>query len=288
MAELSARRLAVSLVVHHWREADIHLALETLGKSLSVAVAGGALAAVKAFVIYNGDAPVCSDSRERELKAFFPFPVRFLPSSVNEGYGRANNLLLDSLTPGEFDAVLVMNPDVVVSPDALTRMLWRLSGDPACGLVVPRLLDPATGEDVFGCKRYPSLAVLACRQFPFLQWLPAFRRLNERYEYHDWSPAWAHRGVELCSGCFLLASLRFWQDLRGFDSRYFMYFEDFDLSLRGNQRGWVNIYEPAAVVRHAGGGVGRKPWVHRWWFIRSAFRFFMTHGWRLWRVGRKG
>ena len=179
-----------------------------------------------------------------------------------------------------------MNPDVVVSKQAVPRMLWRLSGDPSCGLVVPRLLAPDTGRDVYGCKRYPSVAVLAVRQFRFLQHLPALLRLNARYEYRDRQPEWEHRGVELCSGCFMLARMRFWQDLGGFDTRYFMYFEDCDLSVRAAARGWVQVYEPGAVVHHSGGGAARKPLRHRWWFVRSAFRFFMRHGWRFWRVGK--
>lgn len=276
------------MVVHQWRETDIHPALESLGESLEVAVADGVLESAKVFVISNGEAPECAESREQELEAFFPFPIRVLTVSVNEGYGQANNLLLYSLNPAEFDAVLVMNPDVLVSSIALKHLLLRLSGDPACGLVVPRLLDPLTSEDLFGCKRYPSLAVLASRQFPVLQRLPVFRQLNGRYEYQDRNPGWVHRGIELCSGCFMLASVRFWLDVGGFDRRYFMYFEDFDISLRAGYRGWVNVYEPAAVVHHAGGGVARKSLVHRWWFIRSAFRFFMVHGWRLWRVGKDG
>jgi len=80
--------------------------------------------------------------------------------------------------------------------------------------------------------------------------------------------------------------MRFWQDLGGFDTRYFMYFEDFDLSVRAAARGWVQVYEPGAVVRHSGGGAARKPLKHRLWFVRSAFRFFMRHGWRFWRVGK--
>ncbi|ABM19707.1 glycosyltransferase [Marinobacter nauticus] len=287
MADLMCRRLAISLVVHEWREADIYPALESLAASLGQAVDAGLLESANLFVVYNGRQGQPEGRRGRELSEFFPFPVQVLPTQPNQGYGRANNVLLHSLSPADFDAVLVMNPDVVIEREALSRLLWRLSGDPSCGLVAPRLLDPASGRDVHGCKRYPSVAVLAVRQFRFLQRFAFLLRLNDRYEYRDWQSDWVHRGVELCSGCFMLASLRFWRDVGGFDSRYFMYFEDFDVSLRGSKRGWVHVYEPAAVVRHSGGGAARKPMIHRWWFVKSAFRFFMNHGWRLWRVGRK-
>lgn len=287
MGDLACKRLAISMVVHEWNEAELHQGLTALAKSVSGAVQGGQLEVVQLFVIYNGEDPRCSEVRRQELAVFFPFPLTVLPAQSNQGYGVANNILFRMLAGSDFDVVLVQNPDVVVEEDALPKLLWRLRGDPVCGLAVPRLLDPVTGRDVYGCKRYPSVAVLAVRQFRILQKFGTLLRLNDRYEYRDWHPDWSRRDVELCSGCFMLGSMRFWQDVGGFDDRYFMYFEDFDLSLRGAARGWVHIYEPAAVIRHSGGGAARKPLIHRWWFVKSAFRFFMSHGWRFWKVGIK-
>jgi len=287
MVDLNCRRLAVSLVVHRWGEKELYPTVETLGKSLMSALDQGLLDKAALFVVYNGDHPLNSDACVRELEEYFPLPIEVLTAQANGGYGKANNRLLESIVSQSFDTTLVMNPDVLIEEQALPRMLKRLSGDPSCGLVVPRLLDPKTGRDAHGCKRYPSVAVLATRQFLFLQRLPGFLRLNDLYEYRDWHPEWVHRGVELCSGSFMLARMRFWQDLGGFDPRYFMYFEDFDLSVRASARGWVHLYEPGAVVRHSGGGAARKPLRHRWWFVRSAFRFFMRHGWRFWQVGKK-
>ena len=286
MADLGCRRLAISLVVHHWREAEIHPAVETLGRSLVAAREQGLLDEAALFIVYNGESALDCEGCSRELAGFFPFRVEILPVQANGGYGKANNLLIQSIASQPFDAALVMNPDVLVSEQAMPCLLWRLSEDPSCGLVVPRLLSPGSDRDVHGCKRYPSVAVLATRQFKFLQRVPALLRLNARYEYRERRPEWAHRGVELCSGCFMLARMGFWQDMGGFNTRYFMYFEDFDLCLRAADKGWVHVYEPAAVVRHSGGGAARKPLRHRWWFVRSAFRFFMTHGWHLWRVGK--
>ena len=279
-------RLAVSLVVHHWREDDIHPTVRSLGHSLHEAREQGLLAAATLFIVYNGSAELDVRARSQALSAFFPFPVDITHAQANGGYGRANNVILRQIAKQPLDAALVINPDVGVDEQAIPRLLTRLAENPGCGLVVPRLLDMATGEDAHGCKRYPSIAVLATRQFAFLRRFPSLLQLNDRYEYRDWPQEQMLRGVELCSGCFLLARMDFWRALGGFDERYFMYFEDSDLSRRGALQGWQHIYEPAAVVRHAGGGTARKPLRHRIWFVRSAFRFFLRHGWRWWRVGK--
>jgi GT2 family glycosyltransferase len=65
----------------------------------------------------------------------------------------------------------------------------------------------------------------------------------------------------------------------GFDEGYFLYFEDFDLSLRIAKIGEL-AYVPAMRIKHAGGHAARKGRAHIGMFVRSAMRFFNTHGWR--------
>lgn len=62
-------------------------------------------------------------------------------------------------------------------------------------------------------------------------------------------------------------------------SDYFLYFEDFDLSLRAGRLG-LSAYCPGMARPAFGGGVARKGWRHIACFARSAARFFNTHGWR--------
>ena len=65
----------------------------------------------------------------------------------------------------------------------------------------------------------------------------------------------------------------------GFDPRFFLYFEDYDWSVRLNrvtQTAWL----PAMRAVHHGGGASRKGLRHIGLFVRSAFRFYHKHGWR--------
>jgi GT2 family glycosyltransferase len=71
------------------------------------------------------------------------------------------------------------------------------------------------------------------------------------------------------------------QRLDGFDPRYFLYFEDYDLSLRTGRIARI-VYVPAVRIVHFGGGAADKGFQHIRLFAASAWRFFGTHGWRLW------
>ena len=72
----------------------------------------------------------------------------------------------------------------------------------------------------------------------------------------------------------------FFRELGGFDPQFFLYFEDFDLSLRSaaQQR---TAYSSKMRIRHAGGNTARKGWRHVLMFTKSGYRFFSKHGWKL-------
>ena len=67
--------------------------------------------------------------------------------------------------------------------------------------------------------------------------------------------------------------------VKGFDERYFLYFEDFDLSMRIRQQGRI-AYLPTMKIIHGGGYAARKGFSHIRMFVCSAIRFFNTYGWR--------
>lgn len=52
------------------------------------------------------------------------------------------------------------------------------------------------------------------------------------------------------SGAAVLLRRSFLEDVGLFDSRLFLYYEDFDLSWRGRLAGWRYFYAPGAIVRH--------------------------------------
>jgi len=90
---------------------------------------------------------------------------------------------------------------------------------------------------------------------------PAFVRerfadVLARYEMRDAIGDRFVDNVPLASGCFLLVRTALLKALGGFDPRYFMYFEDYDLSLRVASRATV-AYEPAVRIVHHGGEAAR-------------------------------
>ena len=85
--------------------------------------------------------------------------------------------------------------------------------------------------------------------------------------------------VPLVSDCFMWFRRSGYVRLGGFCEDYFLYFEDYDLSLRtaGLAR---TAYVPRVQIIHFGGHGARKGFRHVALFLRSAAIFFRQHGWR--------
>ncbi|KVL35402.1 glycosyl transferase [Burkholderia territorii] len=196
----------------------------------------------------------------------------------NVGYARGHNLPIET---AQSDYHLILNPDIDAAPDSLGQALDFMDRHPAVGLLTPWIGDDR-GNVQYLCRRFPALFDLLVRGFLTARVRHLFSGRLARYEMRDlindhdivWDPP-------IVSGCFMLFRTDVLKKLGGFDPRYFLYFEDYDLSLRTHDVARV-AYVPSVRVIHHGGGASRKGLAHIRMFAASAFKFYNRFGWRLW------
>ncbi|MDZ7620968.1 MAG: hypothetical protein U5O69_00470 [Candidatus Competibacteraceae bacterium] len=131
------------------------------------------------------------------------------------------------------------------------------------------------------CKSYPTVLDLALRGFAPVGLRRLFQTRLDCYELRDrigdavfWDPP-------IVSGCFMLARRAALERVEGFRPEYFLYFEDFDLSLRLAAVARL-VYVPTVRIVHFGGRAARKGLRHVGFFLREEVVFFNQHGWREW------
>jgi GT2 family glycosyltransferase len=278
-AERAAVDLSVSIVVFQPDLEELADTLRSLGVAAERARETGALGRVELWLIDNGGAVAAGleDTLAAALGRFAPWlSVEVLSSHGNVGYGRGHNLAITRAGAGYH---LILNPDVILEADALTEGLRYLESHAEVGLITP-LVDDTTGGRQYLCKRYPSVIVLALRGFGPAFLRRRFGRILDRYEMRDLPDDAPTSSIPIASGCFMLCRRQALAAIGGFSPEYFLYFEDFDLSLRFARQAAI-AYVPAVRIRHAGGDAAGKGWAHRGMFVRSAFTFFRRHGWRL-------
>lgn len=273
----SKPRISVSIVVHNSCLTLLRKTLCSLDVATDSAIAAG-VQGVEVVIVDNDSTPSYRQQLTAVIAALAPgsrcsLELRELPSNLGFGAGH-NTALRHSLS----DYYLVLNPDVELEADTLARGYQRLRDEQDAVLLSPRA-EGAAGAQEFLCKRYPSLLVLVLRAFLPRLGRHLFPGKMADYEMSDVCATGNDVAVPLASGCFMFVRTAQLSAVGGFDERYFLYFEDFDLCLRLGSLGRI-LYTPELRIVHHGGYAASKGWRHLQMFAGSGLRFFRQHGWR--------
>lgn len=168
--------------------------------------------------------------------------VRVIASAGNLGYGRGLNLgMRHAVTP----YLMLMNPDAVVSAEALATLVDFIEHHPRAGMVAPAIVE---GADLQAAGGLLSALRMVCRTLGISghPWQRPIVPGGEPFQT-DW----------LC-GAVMLVRRELMESLGGFDPRFFLYFEETDLCRRILKRGLELWAVGQAVARHAGGASARE------------------------------
>ena len=226
--------------------------------------------------------------------------AQILRSHRNAGFAGGNNIGLKWALKHGFDYFMLLNNDTIVDRKLLDGLLSVIKKDKGIGLVSPKIYFAAGYE--FHHKRYKT---------------------NERGQVIwyaggliDWpNVLCSHRGVDevdhgqfekgqeadFATGCCLLIKKEVLDRVGLFDPRYFVYWEDVDLSVRVRKAGYKIYYEPKGKIWHKNAGSSRSgSELHDYYLTRNRLLFgtsyasFRTRialykeGIRLLFTGRKG
>ena len=276
--------LSVSIVCFQTPRRQLLSLLDSLALACGRARAELPLGAIRITIIDNsaGDTPHPEDFSASDINArngtssLADCELRLRHGQGNIGYGAAHNL---SIRQSSAEFHLLLNPDVELAADALVAGLGYLIENPDAVLVSPAA--SKKGQRQFLCKRYPSVLVLLLRGFAPAALCKAFAGKLAAYEMRDLPDDRPTAGIPIASGCCMLCRGSALREAGGFDEGYFLYFEDFDLSLRLGRLGKL-VHLPTMRIRHEGGDAAAKGIRHIAMFGRSGLRFFNQHGWQ-WR-----
>ena len=174
--------------------------------------------------------------------------VRLIANTENRGFAAAVNQGVRALdTP----YVLLLNPDAQLQSglEALADCCRRDRVAAACGQLIDEAGRPQTG---FAVRSLPSAAALICEVLLINRLWP-HNPVNWHYRCLDFDFSAEHQ-VEQPAGAFLMIRRDVWQELGGFDEKFYpLWFEDVDFCWRAKDKGYGILYTPLAVAKHTGG-----------------------------------
>ncbi len=237
------------MVAHEGTPALPWLAIATVSYSSDDVVAGflqsiPAATSASAVVVIADNMPRPGSGIQRMAQ---DCGATYLPMESNVGYGTAINSAIASL-PQSVEWVVISNPDVILSPGAIDSLIAAGESDPRIGAIGPAILN-SDGTLYPSARAIPSLRTgighaMFSNLWPANPW-------SHRYRY-DSSQVREHRDAGWLSGSCLLVRKSAFDEIGGFDTGYFMYFEDVDLGYRLGNLGYRNVYEPSATATHSG------------------------------------
>lgn len=197
--------------------------------------------------------------------------VNVIEPGTNKGFGSGHNTVLP-LLDSKYHCVI--NPDISISEDVIAKMVDYMEAHPQIGLLSPRICFPDGRNQILG-KRNPKIKYLAASRMrdegnPSPE-LREYAMLDE-----DLSVPCE---IENATGCFMMFRTDLFKKIGGFDERYFMYFEDCDIT-RTVRKTSKAVYFPDAVVYHVWGRESKKNFRLMLVQICSMFKYFIK-----WRKG---
>lgn len=209
---------------------------------------------------------VDNDSRDDTREVVSRRPEVHLVAAENRGFAAGINAGVEAA--GDVDAIMVLNPDVVLEPDSLVHLFESLH-QPRVGIAAPQIRTD-TGELHFSLRREPTVRrTLGLNRFrsPILA-----EYVNDEQSY-----AVPH-SVEWALGAALMVRRECFEDLGGWDESFFLYSEETDFCLRAGDAGWLTWYDPRAVVMHIGGQSGQSAATHTMQVVNRVRLYRRRHG----------
>ncbi|MCL2539530.1 MAG: glycosyltransferase family 2 protein [Oscillospiraceae bacterium] len=236
-------RRAIESILHHTKDVELTL-----------------------YVVDNAS----GDDTALRLAKEFP-SISVLEQKINNGFGSGHNAVIPLL---ESDYHAVVNPDIVLKSDALSELAAYLDENGEVGIVTPRILNP-DGSDQLLPKRDPTLCSLIGRR--------VFGGLLKAEVFHyqmldrDLSQ---EQDIEFATGCFFMIRTCLFRELQGFDTRFFIYYEDMDITRRA--RGTMRaVYYPKTSVYHDWERSSAHSLKYFLILVCGMFKYFGKWGWRL-------
>ncbi|SCK37832.1 hypothetical protein VAR608DRAFT_3500 [Variovorax sp. HW608] len=193
--------------------------------------------------------------------ASWRFALERIDNAAPMGFGANHNQAFGHCGTPWF---LVLNPDIRFDADVLGPLIGEAG--PRSGLLTPRILEP--GKDAPEQHR----AIITPREI-----LTRKRPDYVRPVVPHWIP-----------GLFMLFRSETYREIGGFDERFFMYGEDFDICARTQLAGWRLQVAEDLLARHDAQRASRTDAKHLYWHVTSLLKVWSSRAfWRFRAAMRK-
>lgn len=224
---------------------------------------------IKIFVVDNASKKAFKINREN---------VEVMRSEANTGFAGGYNIGIGKALAAGSDYVLIINNDTKVYADMILRLLKCAEVNSEAGAVVPKIYF-AKGHEYHKLRyKADELGKVIWYAGGYTDWKNV-KSIHRGVDEVDRGQYDKEESVEFATGCCILFKKEVLEKAGLFDERYFLYYEDADLSERIKKAGYKIYYAPQACLIHvnaaSSGGPGNT--LHDYFLTRNQMLFGMTY-----------
>ena len=250
--------VTVSIVTYKHNIEDIDRLLQVIKNSNIVS---------KIFIIDNSP----SNDLQQQLKCY---KCEYIFLNRNSGFGAGHNIAFEKAINQKVEYHFVINPDIFLESNVINNIVEFMDQNHEVGLLMPKILYP-DGSIQYLPKLLPQPFDLLIRRLNILS--KVFSKRLNNYELKQFSDSSSFEApvISGCFSCFRIDAL----PITGlYDERFFMYFEDFDLSRRINKHFKTFYYSDVHVFHEYERGAQKSFALFKIYVI-SAIKYFNKWGW---------
>ena len=218
------------------------------------------------------------DTLRNFIKNFSDDRIEYIFNNSNNGFGSGHNIVLKKLMDDNFkekaEFHIILNADIIFEENTIEKMIDYMRKNPEIGQIGPKIYE-SSGEINKSCRLLPTpLNLIFRRFFPIKSIVD---KMDYNYEMR-WCDYNSIMEVPILSGCLMFIRTDILKNVGMFDTRYFMYMEDYDLCRRIGQKYKV-IFYPEVKIIHKHGKASYKTRKMMIAHINSAIKYFNKWGW---------
>ena len=219
---------------------------------------------------------IIDNSSLKTIKNFLEDDSRivYFHNPSNPGFGAAHNIAIKKAIASGSKYHFIVNPDVFFESDVITPMVNHMQKNPDIGMIMPKILnEDGTIQNL--PKLLPSPYSILMRKLKKPS--SVYKKFIDQYELRFVKDDEIYN-APILSGCFTLLNIEAIKEVGMYDDKFFMYFEDWDLSRRMHKK-FKTIYFPEVSVYHGyESGANKNSKLFKI-FINSAITYFNKWGW---------
>lgn len=194
------------------------------------------------LVVDNGS----NDDTSSFIKSTYP-EIHLITLPTNIGFGAANNRAF-SVARGRY--ILLLNSDAFLHEGALQKAIELMDTHPSVGIGGSRLVG-RDGSWQPSARMFPNLLNEFLRISGLAAKYPTSRFLGRAER--TWAPQHQSASVDWVPGAFSIIRRELLKKIKGFDERFYLYYEEVDLCRKVRNTGCVINYWPEITITHYGG-----------------------------------